>query len=143
MQLDFFEDDEPIQETTEERIKCPKCEEYKHDRDFHKLSKNSLAAKVARRTGSLRFCKVCYNENTLLLYYLKKKHKYPQNPICECCGNKPKHHDKLQLDHCHKTLAFRGWLCRSCNNGLGQLGDNIKGVEEALAYLRKHDEQQS
>jgi Recombination endonuclease VII len=44
---------------------------------------------------------------------------------------------KFCLDHCHTTGVFRGWLCSSCNLALGQLGDNIAGVERAIAYLRR------
>jgi hypothetical protein len=55
---------------------------------------------------------------------------------CECCGRRQ--NDKnLALDHNHDTGAFRGWLCSSCNIGIGCLGDTIDGVERALAYLRK------
>jgi hypothetical protein len=46
----------------------------------------------------------------------------------------------LNLDHCHDTKMFRGWLCRSCNTGIGSLGDDIGGLEKALVYLRNHYE---
>ena len=50
---------------------------------------------------------------------------------CECCGKK----EKLQVDHIHGTYKFRGWLCRSCNGGLGALGDNLEGAVQAAIYL--------
>ena len=50
---------------------------------------------------------------------------------CECCGKK----EKLQVDHIHGTYTFRGWLCRSCNGGLGALGDNLEGAVQAAIYL--------
>ena len=43
---------------------------------------------------------------------------------------------QMHLDHDHKTGAFRGWVCRSCNHGIGMLGDSIEGVKRALNYLR-------
>ena len=54
---------------------------------------------------------------------------------CECCGKKCTR--ALALDHDHKTEKFRGWLCAKCNMGIGLLGDNISGVQNALDYLRK------
>jgi len=60
----------------------------------------------------------------------------PQPDICECCGKKTK---KLNLDHCHDTGKFRGWLCHECNTGIGLLGDKSFAVEMAVKYL-KHRE---
>lgn len=52
---------------------------------------------------------------------------------CELCGKV----GKVHWDHDHETGKFRGWLCVSCNTGLGKLGDSIEGLERALAYLRR------
>jgi hypothetical protein len=57
----------------------------------------------------------------------------PQPDICECCGKKTK---KLNLDHCHDTEKFRGWLCHNCNTGIGLLGDKSFTVEMAVKYLK-------
>lgn len=61
---------------------------------------------------------------------------------CEVCG-KPPGKKAMNLDHCHSTGAFRGWLCVRCNVGLGALGDNLDGLKKAVAYLErfesKHD----
>lgn len=40
------------------------------------------------------------------------------------------------IDHCHKTGRFRGLLCTSCNTSLGKLGDDEKGLQRALDYVR-------
>jgi hypothetical protein len=53
--------------------------------------------------------------------------------LCELCKRAPAEH----LDHDHRTGAFRGWLCRICNTGLGALGDDIEGLQRALAYLQR------
>ncbi len=42
----------------------------------------------------------------------------------------------LHMDHCHKTGAFRGFLCESCNYGLGIFKDSPQLLEIAAAYLR-------
>ena len=65
----------------------------------------------------------------------KLKTIYPRPAVgapCECCGRV----DKLQLDHEHGgARAFRGWLCKSCNIGLGHLGDTAESLALAVAYL--------
>tara|TARA_R100001015_G_C4588962_1_gene144652 strand:+ start:561 stop:1064 length:504 start_codon:yes stop_codon:yes gene_type:complete len=41
------------------------------------------------------------------------------------------------IDHDHDTGEFRGFLCNSCNTGLGALGDNKKSIKKVLTYLEK------
>ena len=53
--------------------------------------------------------------------------------LCEICKIRPPVH----CDHDHLTGAFRGWLCRMCNTGLGAFGDDIAGLERALEYLKR------
>ena len=61
----------------------------------------------------------------------------PKPERCEACGDLPGK-KALNLDHCHVTNAFRGWLCGNCNTGIGKLGDNEEGLLQALAYLRRN-----
>jgi hypothetical protein len=49
--------------------------------------------------------------------------------ICESTQN-------LCYDHDHKTMEFRGVLCRSCNKAIGQLGDTVESLEKAVNYLK-------
>jgi hypothetical protein len=59
----------------------------------------------------------------------------PEPEWCDCCGRfleKTPH-----LDHDHVTGKFRGWICGPCNHALGLLGDNVEGVEKAVAYLKR------
>src|SRR5882672_3965660 len=44
---------------------------------------------------------------------------------CEACGQELK---KPNLDHCHATGCFRGWLCNRCNLALGLAGDTPQAV---------------
>jgi len=51
--------------------------------------------------------------------------------VCMICGSTK----NICIDHCHDTNTVRGLLCRSCNLGLGLLGDNISGLQLAVKYL--------
>lgn len=65
--------------------------------------------------------------------------EYPPTPSdnrCAICSRT----GKLVLDHDHATGAFRGYICRDCNMGLGKLGDNLDSLMRAIAYLRGRDE---
>src|SRR5262245_7825699 len=53
---------------------------------------------------------------------------------CEVCGSDA----LLHLDHDHATGSIRGWLCRTCNVGIGALGDTLESLERAVAYLKGH-----
>jgi hypothetical protein len=55
--------------------------------------------------------------------------------VCECCG-KPSE-KFLDLDHCHISGEFRGWLCNRCNRGLGFFDDSIEGLMNAVRYLER------
>ena len=62
---------------------------------------------------------------------------------CEMCGctfagmNSPR--DFLVQDHNHTTGKLRGLICSGCNTGIGLLGDDVIGLERALAYLKKYE----
>lgn len=60
----------------------------------------------------------------------------PEPLTCEICDNPPSGRTKaLALDHDHKTGKFRGWLCSSCNQGLGRFKDNPELLTRAATYL--------
>jgi len=42
---------------------------------------------------------------------------------------------QLDLDHNHRTGQIRGWICDSCNTGIGRFKDNIKLMERAIKYV--------
>lgn len=60
---------------------------------------------------------------------------------CWACKTKPGY----AIDHDHKCCpdryktcgnCIRGILCRECNAGIGLLGDDVTGLENAVAYLK-------
>ncbi len=62
----------------------------------------------------------------------------PMPYVCECC-RRPRGATSrgMAYDHCHRTKKFRGWLCGSCNMGLGLLGDTYMSVKKMLGYLER------
>lgn len=55
---------------------------------------------------------------------------------CAICSIKFSNINPPCLDHCHKSLNFRGFLCRPCNALLGFARDDIKILKKAIRYLR-------
>ena len=90
---------------------------------------------ASKRTGRLYLnsaCRPCHNHRVGVVAKLKQKHEHPPaGAPCQCCGRI----SKLFLDHTHGTDAFRGWICRECNSGIGLLGDSAEALRKALAYL--------
>jgi hypothetical protein len=44
---------------------------------------------------------------------------------------------KIVLDHCHISGKPRGYVCESCNTGIGRFDDDIKLVYRALKWLER------
>ena len=132
-------------ETTGRR--CTKCDTWK---SWDKFFRDNT-----RRTGTqqhMSTCKVC---NTASQYskreafrkvygkawradLVKKVRPFEGTP-CSICA-KPMTHGKgnatMCFDHDPVTHTFRGWLCQSCNVGLGNLGDSIESLTKAIQYLQ-------
>jgi nitrate/TMAO reductase-like tetraheme cytochrome c subunit len=60
-----------------------------------------------------------------------------QCAICKTSDPGDQNSKAWQTDHCHETGKVRGILCRQCNLGLGYFKDNVKALQEAIAYLEK------
>ena len=73
--------------------------------------------------------------HSMNLVKVLKRNAPPKPNVCDCC-KKPSG-SSLHLDHCHETGTFRGWLCAQCNQGIGKLGDNLAGLQQAVLYLSK------
>lgn len=65
-------------------------------------------------------------------------------PICERTHEQAKGTGGAKLknawvaDHDHDTKKFRGYICHTCNRGLGIFQDSTKMLENAINYLKEH-----
>ncbi len=68
--------------------------------------------------------------------WVKNKPEYEpfQCPICQKVTI-PGLTSKIVLDHDHDTGKVRGWICDSCNTGLGRFKDDVSLLKSAISYL--------
>lgn len=64
---------------------------------------------------------------------LEEAERLEQADACTICGD----HTSLVVDHNHETGRTRGYLCNSCNRGIGFLKDSPKILEAAMLYLER------
>lgn len=95
------------------------------------LPEKSFRIRKDRTNYRVKSCRGCEKKENAELESIKKIAP-PKPNSCDCCGKVA----KLYLDHCHESLSFRGWICNSCNFGIGSLGDNLEGLQKAIQYLR-------
>lgn len=95
-----------------------------------KKYKRALRGPVHRRNERLK------------LHWKMKPEEYEarcesQHHRCAICGKRGSAgmHQKLYIDHDHRTGQIRGMLCNSCNRALGLFKDDIGLLQMALDYL--------
>ena len=97
------------------------------------LPLTAFTTKSLRSDGAYHLKKLCREcHNIVQKEQRDARKKAPPKPErCDCCHLKK----KLVVDHRHGTSEVRGWLCRDCNIGTGNLGDDLPGVLQAAVYL--------
>jgi hypothetical protein len=128
--------------------RCTKCGEEKPYSEFHSEKRSS--------DGVVSRCKPCtkeygrqWRESKGNAYHRTQRYGITPEEYeellaeqlnrCACCGSSdPKRKAGFVIDHDHLTGLIRGLLCHSCNIGIGQLGDSISGLTNAVDYLRRH-----
>lgn len=116
----------------------------------HKLKKTTEFAKNqnAKNNRSVRrpSCKDCRIKmegrgvsGTDKLKWLKEK---PVNEPFECPVCKKRTiagvTSKMVLEHNHLNGKVGGWICDSCNTGLGRFKDDIELLKSAIEFLKKN-----
>lgn len=46
---------------------------------------------------------------------------------------------KVVLEHDHRSGKVRGWMCDSCNTGIGRFKDDVKLLERAIEFVEQSD----
>jgi hypothetical protein len=95
---------------------CLECEGDRHRRKYG-LTPETFRAMIERQAGC---CAIC------------------EDPILVAGAPGDGARGSAQVDHDHDTGKVRGLLCRSCNVGIGNLGEDPERLMAAAAYLLAH-----
>ena len=103
----------------------------------------------------LGYCLPCFSAMKNERNRLRRSNPVPADHVCPICDKsadevtvsrgvrKGVRHSKKRspwsLDHDHLTGEFRGYLCNTCNVGLGMLQDCPVVLDKAIAYLNAHN----
>lgn len=82
--------------------------------------------------GRKNTCKSCSRRLNAVRKQLKIQNPPPDAGPCPICKI---HTTSWILDHCHFDDSFRGYICNSCNLGLGRFNDNVILLYNAIEYL--------
>ena len=144
MQYDLFKNPSEDVDGEKDGKVCCKCKEYKTLEAYEWFSGST--------TWSRPECKQCRTESRKTREELKKYTPPPSEdhtcPICERDIKEislytAKRMSTFVLDHDHEKKVFRGWLCNTCNAGLGLLGDNLTALKRAYNYLKEFKDEHS
>ena len=119
---------EVVGDETDTKI-CTECKQAKLVTEFFLMRKNK--AGVYYTVGR---CKSCQKKILSEVRQLKIDYAETRPDHCMLCKTKT---DELEVDHCHKTGAMRGWTCKNCNTGLGKFHDDPKLLAKAIEYLNR------
>ena len=104
--------------------RCKHCHEEKPDSEFVRAD--------GRHRATRNRCKECSRRQSDVRRRLRSQHPCPPPGNCPVCLH---YTAEWVLDHCHYGEAFRGYICQSCNSGIGLLHDDPLIVRRALHYL--------
>ncbi len=138
---------ELVKKTETEGKECSVCGVHKPLEEYHKRFDGNS------KDGYQGICKPCNIENQRDSRYRRvydiNIEQYnqmfaDQEGSCACCGKHQSEFKKrLSVDHDHNLPKghpnrVRGLLCVNCNTGIGKLGDNMEGLEQAMRYLNDY-----
>lgn len=110
---------------------CRRCE--KHTNDFYhngKVCTDCVKKKRNKEISNINSTKfVPYGLTEMQYILLLSK----ANNRCQICNSE----EELKLDHCHNSNKPRGFLCHSCNAGIGMFKDDIEIIQNTIQYIQK------
>lgn len=105
---------------------CKTCKETKFESEFIKAD--------GKHRATRNRCKKCHKQQADIRKKLRIENPLPPPGICRICNSET---SKWVLDHCHASSKFRGYICTSCNSGIGLLHDDLDILQRAMDYLRE------
>jgi len=114
-------------------IECIECFEIKNQTNFDIRWTDEYGIRTL-----FNVCKKCKYAQKQILNKIKKSLNELPPVFCELCNKKDV--NKIQVDHDHTTLKFRGWLCNPCNTSLGKFKDDPLMLLNAIKYLLKNND---
>ena len=117
-----------------------RCKEYYREhieeaQEFHKRYSSLAKFKVQTRVNGIKRSYGIGEEDVRRLMD-------DQQGCCCICNSSlitPTSKFEYSIDHCHTTGKVRGLLCNSCNLAIGLLKESTVNLENAIAYLEKHN----
>ena len=120
---------------------CNVCHKLKKTKEFAK-NQNAINNRSVRRP-SCKDCRIKMEGAGISLTdrikWLKEK---PVNKlfVCPICKKRTIAGvtSKVVLEHDHRTGKPGGWICDSCNTGLGRFKDDVELLKSAIEFLKKN-----
>jgi hypothetical protein len=135
-QFEFFDlkDIIKIYQEDKNHRKCRACNIVK---EIEKFSFTHNRYEHDSTKGRSYTCTQCKKEQGSLINSIKKIHPVPPPGPCPICFTfvDGKKRNIWNVDHCHKTKTFRGYICGFCNVGLGHFKDCSQNLKRASEYL--------
>ena len=140
----------PSQQNQNQEITGQKCTRCGETKPLNEFSENRYGSQKFHR----KICITCrdtqqkskldaiqdkwgYRDTSLI-----KKNRPPEGTKCQCCPTLMTYGlgmDGMCFDHDPNKGKFRGWICKRCNVGLGNAGDNDEGVMNFVRYLTLYE----
>lgn len=122
---------------------CDRCFKYLNTDEYYSNNRIKKDNEITKRP-SCRACRKIKEGKSIplsqkIMWYEMRPSKYSlfECPIClkkSICGI-----SRIVLDHNHKTGDVRGWLCESCNTGIGRFDDDPDITQRAIDWLVTRD----
>lgn len=118
---------------------CNVCHRYL-DTSLFSRNQNGKGDRIIRRPSCDDCRKIIDGVNMTAAEKRKWNRVKPNLEIFECpiCKKRtiPGLTSKVVLDHNHNTGKGRGWICDSCNTGIGRFKDEVKLLESAIEWIK-------
>lgn len=124
---------------------CSMCKDHKSKDSFYVGQRRGSSYLYSRCKDCCKIINASQKDNNrdwelkknygITLEEYNRQCKWRENE-CDICREQVK---VLHVDHNHITGKNRGYLCGSCNRGIGLLGDDPTTIKRAAKYLEDNN----